>query len=276
MARAKRKQQGTRRVDRERARLRLRRWAKFGLGGSALALLVAAFVTGLVPLPLPEREFPIHTLKVESTFEHVSREEVAAVVAPHAARGFFDTDVAAIRGELQAMPWVRSASVRRVWPDTLQVMLLEERAVARWAAGGLVNANGELFHPDIDASVDSARDGEEKLPVFTGPARSVAQVTDYYFALQRQLSPLGLRIERLAMDARRAWELTLDNGIRLTLGNRDAERQMQRFVRFYPQVMAARATDIAQIDLRYSNGFAVRWRTPAAQVAAGKNTGDAV
>ena len=102
------------------------------------------------------------------------------------------------------------------------------------------------------------------------------QVTAYYFDLQRQLSPLGLRIVSLGMDARRAWELTLDNGISLTLGSRDAERQMQRFVRFYPQVMAARASDIAQIDLRYSNGFAVRWRTPAAQAAAGKNTGDAV
>ncbi len=271
MGKVKRKRQGVRRVDRELARQRLRRWAGFGFGGAALTLLVSAFVSGLVPLPLPEREFPIHTLKVESTFERVSREEVAALVAPHAARGFFDADVAAIRSELQALPWVRSASVRRVWPDALQVTLLEERAVARWAAGGLVNASGELFHPPLEPS-----DGAAELPLLAGPARSTVQVTDYYLALQRQLSPLGLHVERLAMDARRAWELTLDNGIRLTLGNKDAERQMQRFVRFYPQVMAARATDIAQIDLRYSNGFAVRWRTPAAQASATKNLGDAV
>lgn len=269
MRKLRRKQQGIRRVDRALARRRLRRWAGFGLGGTTLALLISAFVTGLVPLPLPEREFPIRMLKVESTFERVSREEVAAVVAPHAARGFFEADVTSIRSELQALPWVHAAAVRRVWPDTLQVAVVEEHAVARWAAGGLLNADGMLFHPPQD-------DAQSALPVLAGPARSTTQVTAYYFDLQRQLSPLGLRIVSLGMDARRAWELTLDNGISLTLGSRDAERQMQRFVRFYPQVMAARASDIAQIDLRYSNGFAVRWRTPAAQAAAGKNTGDAV
>lgn len=264
----RKRRQGTRRADREHARRRLRKWAGLVLGGCTLALVASAFAAGLVPLPLPEREFPIRLLKVEGTFERVGREEVAATVAPH-ARGFFETDVAAIRDALVDLPWVRAASVRRVWPDTLHITLIEERALARWAEGGLVNDEGEVFHPPRDDAGD--------LPLLAGPPRSAAQVVDYYLALQRELSPLGLKVAHLGMDARRAWELTLSNGIRLTLGNKDADRQVQRFVRFYPRVMAARAAEIEQVDLRYSNGFAVRWRAPgAAQAAAAKQTGDAV
>lgn len=265
----RKRKQGTRRADRERARRRLRRWAGFGLSGCTLGLVLGAFAAGVIPLPLPEREFPIRTLKVESTFERVSREEVTATVAPH-ARGFFETDVAAIRGALVELPWVRAASVRRVWPDALHVTLVEEQAAARWAGGGLVSVDGKVFHPP-----QGEADG---LPLLEGPSRSARQMVDYYFALQRELAPLGLQIVHLGMDARRAWELTLSNGIRLTLGSRDADRQVQRFVRFYPQVMAARAAEIEQVDLRYSNGFAVRWRASgaAARASAAEKTGDAV
>lgn len=268
--RARKRRQGTRRADREFARRRLRKWVGAGLAGATLMAAVAAFASGLVPLPLPEREFPIRTLKVEGTFEHVGRDEVAAVVAPLAARGFFETDVGGIRAALLELPWVRAASVRRVWPDALHVTLIEERAVARWDEGGLVNAEGRVFHPATDETPDG-------LPLLKGPPRSAPQLVSSYQILQRELAPLGLAIVDLRMDARRAWELTLANGIRLTLGRQDAEQQVRRFASLYPGAMAARAADIEQVDLRYSNGFAVRWRTPEGSAqAAVKKTGDAV
>ncbi|MDR2876839.1 MAG: cell division protein FtsQ/DivIB [Chromatiales bacterium] len=268
----RRRQGGTRRVDRAFARKRLFKWAGAGLAGVALAGAVAVFSFGLVPLPLPlpERDFPIRTLKVEGAFEHVGRDEVTAVVAPLVAQGFFDTDVANIRVALLDLPWVRAAAVRRVWPDTLHVTLIEERAVARWEEGGLVNAEGRVFYPAAD-------DVPKGLPLLKGPTRNAPQVVASYLALQQELAPLGLAIVDLSMDARRAWELTLTNGIRLTLGRQDAQHQVQRFVSLYPRVMAARAADIEQVDLRYSNGFAVRWRAPSASAqVTPKKTGDAV
>lgn len=266
----RRRRQGVRRTERDAARLRLRRVSAWSAGGGALALLIGAFASGLVSLPLPEAEFPLRTLRVESAFERVSREEILAVVQPRAAAGFFGADMGTIRRELVDLPWVRAASVRRVWPDTLQVTLIEEQAVARWGEGGLVNGEGEVFHPP--------REEGGELPLLTGPERSAAQVVAFHREAERLLEPLGLRIATLAMDARRSWEMTLGNGIRLTLGSKDAERQITRFAEFYPRVLAARAAEIDRIDLRYSNGFAVRWNAAAtaARVTGHKMTGDAV
>ena len=48
---------------------------------------------------------------------------------------------------MEALPWVASASVRRQWPNQLQIVINEHQAVARWKNDILINGNGELFRP---------------------------------------------------------------------------------------------------------------------------------
>jgi cell division protein FtsQ len=262
------RRRGARRIEGRPVRRTWRR-ALAALVVAGVALLALGFERGAIRLPEPS--FAIRTVKVESTFERVSRDEVAAVVAPYARSGFFEVDLKAVREALVALPWVRTATVRRVWPDTLHVVLAEERPVARWRDSGLVNDQGEVFYPD------DARAAGAELPLLEGPERTSAAVLGYFREVSDQLAPLGLQVVHLSMDARRAWEITLGNGMHLTLGRRAADQQLRRFVHFYPGMMAARAADIVEVDLRYSNGFAVRWRggPAAAQAQAAKKTGDA-
>jgi cell division protein FtsQ len=262
------RRRGARRVDPVLARRRWRRWGVALVIGGGCALAFMAISAGLVRLP--ERDFAIRTVRIESTFERVRRQDIAAVVAPYAASGFFQVDLKAIRESLVAMPWIRSAAVRRVWPDTLYIAVVEEKPVARWGGSGLVNEQGEVFYPD-----DAERIGGG-LPLLEGPPHAAKAVLVYYRAVTDQLAPLGLGVARLSVDARRARELTLSNGLHLTLGRRDADGQLRRFIHFYPAVMAGRTADIAAVDLRYTNGFALRWRPAAAQPQAAKKRGDAV
>lgn len=264
---AKRRQQAARHNAPVGTRARLRRWLAAPLVVAVVALTSWAFAEGIVAPPEPD--FPIRTLKVEATFKEVSAQEVAAVVVPLVARGFFETDVGAIKQGLNALPWVQSVSVRRVWPDALHVTVIEQEAVAQWADVGLLNPDGELFTP-------AATERSAGLPRLEGPPRTSQLVMARYRQLSARLDPLGLGIERLSMDPRRAWELTLDNGVTLILGRKDTERQVQRFVRHWPGVIAARAAEIAEVDLRYPSGFAVKWHAQGAPAQAGvaRRTGD--
>ncbi len=65
---------------------------------------------------------------------------------------------------------------------------------------------------------------------------------------------------RLVVTDRRAWQMTLDNGIELRFGRGDVDALLDRFARVYLRVLSASATRIAAVDLRYTNGFAVRWK----------------
>lgn len=236
---------------RERRADRRRRLARLGVAacGAALAIAGAWSVLGA----LKAAEFPIRSVQVEGRFSHVQAERVSRIVAPYAAAGFFRTDVAAVKQALEALPWVDATAVRRVWPDVLHVTVLEQRPVARWGERALVNARGEVFAP-------RGRADDLALPALQGPPGSAPQVLAFYRQAREVVAPLEVALARVHMDERRAWRLELENGIAVTLGREQGIERLRRFARFYPRVVGRRVAEVAGVDLRYTNGFAVRWR----------------
>ena len=241
-----------------------------GLLWAAAVLTLAAaggagvwYAGGGVPLALPSMDlaemgrFPFRRLKVTGPFRHVSAAQVRDIVAPFAARGFFGTDVGAIHDAVEALPWVDRAAVRRVWPDLLQVTVTEQVAVARWGARALLNGRGEVFRPPADTLPDG-------LPRLAGPPGSAPRVLARWRELEAELAPVGRKVTVLSLTSRRSWQARLDDGIRLALGKSAPVARLKRFLRYYPRVAAGREGRIEDVDLRYANGFAVRWREGAA------------
>jgi cell division protein FtsQ len=173
---------------------------------------------------------------------------VQAIFA-HVGRGnFFAAPIEELRARLERLPWVRRAAVRRVWPDGLEVSLEEQLPLARWAAGGLVNEQGERF----------AGEAAAELPLFSGPAGSESEIARRYARFSRLLAPFGSPIERLKLSERLAWEVALANGLEFKLG-RDADAAEAKLERFLATYQAnASAPVAAVVDLRYPNGFAMR------------------
>lgn len=217
-----------------------------------LALLVGGGAWGAQQL-LDPQQFPLRTVRIESPLKHVPQALISATVRPHVGAGFLGVDVDAVRDGLEALPWIQSASVRRAWPDKLVVRVTEQQVLARWGKDALVNMRGELFKPPMESSW-------ERLPLLRGPHDTSHMVAEQYVAMQGMLRPLGLTISHLSLNERRALSMRLDNGLKLGLGRQDTDLRLLRFVRVFPQVVKSRLAAIDSIDLRYTNGFAVRWR----------------
>jgi cell division protein FtsQ len=93
-----------------------------------------------------------------------------------------------------------------------------------------------------------------------GPASTQALVLNQFRAMNKAIAPLNLYIKRIDLDARRAWRLSLNNGIELLLGRAGSNTHLQRFVQVYPSLLATPAgNNIERVDMRYGNGLAVRW-----------------
>ena len=196
---------------------------------------------------------PILRLVVEGEFIHVSRDDVRAAVRPFVQGGFFGSDLASVQTAVLGIPWVAWAAVQREWPDGLRLRVIERRAVAQWADGGLVDERGVLFRP-------AAASYPKALPMLRGPVGTQAMTLEHYAQWSRQLEMVNLHVTELLLDERRAWTLICDNGVHLVLGRNPEAAHLQRFTQVYPRALVSRIDSISQIDLRYPNGFAVRWK----------------
>lgn len=239
----------------------LRKWKSFlprinfhliGLSMLTLAV-VAGVVAGWLKLMDPQT-LPVRQVQLEAPFLHVSRDELYQAVKLVAKGGFFNVDVNEVTVAVETLPWVSSVSVQRVWPDTLRITVQEQKALARWRKVALVNEEGEIFSP----SAESFPDGLVELQ---GPDSTVAQMAAGFQIFKVTLQQTPLQMTRVVLSPRRAWQLELSGGETVLLGRKEMESRLQRFVGFYPQMMSEQAS-VRQVDMRYPNGFAVKWQKP--------------
>jgi len=198
---------------------------------------------------------PVHVISMDGPFQRVSPGQIEKAVTPYLAAGFMSADLDAIERAIEALPWVDHARVQRRWPMSLHVTVIEQTAVARWRDSGLLNARGELFDR-------SAAHVPSELPRLSGPDGTETAVAQRYLAAEARMLEAGLRIAALRLDERGAWEIDLDSGVTVRLGRQDVDERLDRFVRTAVPAIAQHIGDVSYVDMRYSNGFAIGWRTP--------------
>jgi cell division protein FtsQ len=221
---------------------------------AVILLVVAALVAGLFGLDhvLRPGTFPVRSVSFEGQFKHVDQQQLAKAMTPVVSGNFYLLDLDAIKRRAESVPWVHQASVRRLWPDGVHIRFTEQVLAARWGGSAWVNSTGEVV--DLQG-----REGMEGLPLFQGPEGTQAELLQQYTRLNEILASAGLRIVMLTLTARRTWLVGLDNSITLVLGREAPEEKVARFARLYPGTLAAQSARIKQVDLRYTNGFAVQW-----------------
>lgn len=214
------------------------------LFGIAVALILYGAVHYVIHLPI----FPLREIQLAGDVSHVTHEQVEAVATRELRGNFFTVDLAQLRAAFEKLPWARRVNVRRQWPDRLEITVEEYEPFARWGSTALVTAQGEVFEAAVNTT----------LPVLQGPEGSGPEVVNRFQEFQSALEPVGRRIVRATLSARRAWVLKLDDGVVLELGRDNLESRLAGFVAAYESTVAKLPQPASYVDLRYSNGFAVR------------------
>ena len=223
---------------------RLLNWIASLLYALSVVLMLYALLFVVVHLPT----FPIREVKVDGQLAHVNREQIKLIVAKHLKGNFFTLNLEKTRDAFEKLPWARNVSVRRRWPDKLDVVIEEHQALARWGNIALVNTHGELFQAAADA----------ELPVFYGPSNGAQEVTASYGAYSLVMNKANIKIAQVSLSPRRSWEIKTDKGLVIALGREEMQARLSKFARAYQSTISQLNVNVAYADLRYPNGFAVR------------------
>lgn len=199
------------------------------------------------------KEYPIKTVRVYGELKHIKPTHLNNQLAPALHNNFFQLDLTQTRAEIESMPWVHKAFLRKEWPDTLIVHITERVPVALWDDELLLGSDLSLF----------GRGEVSELPILPrlrGVEKDVPVVWSRYKKLNEMLAPLSLTVTELTMAERYSWRVLLSDGVELVVDENDWHNKITRFVQFYQKIPESERALLARADLRYDNGLAVKWK----------------
>jgi len=171
-----------------------------------LSALILAGRLGYFYLSDAER-FPITTIKVAASYEHITHKELETILAKYLSDSFFALPVSELQAQLNALHWIDTAYVERVWPDTLKIKLVEKKPIAVWG-NALMTKDGKLFN---EGSVSE----DLNIPHLKGPLTQQAEVLQVYEKLSKILSLYGLKASGLYLRDNQSWVLILGDGVKI-------------------------------------------------------------
>lgn len=222
----------------------------------SIFLLAGAVITLCYQFSAELLNQPIRSITIEGPFQRASALQIEESISSELGAGFFAANLKIIQKRIVALPWIDQANVARRWPGKLEISVTEQVPAAVWGEGSLLNTRGDLF-------VTDARHVPAELPRLSGPDGQSAIVAARYLQIREELIPLGLDVRRVQVDARGAWQMTLQNGVEIRLGRRDVEARTQLFLDVAASIISSREAEIEFVDMRYSNGFTIGWKNGA-------------
>lgn len=207
---------------------------------------------------IDEQRAPLKQIIIAGERKYVNDELIRDTIYTRHYGSFFELNIAEAHNSIEQLPWIYRASLRKEWPNTLKIYIVEQKPVAWWNGDLLINQYGDTFQ--VKESFDDL-----PLPQLYGPSGSEVTALEGYRAMQSLLAMSGLTIDELLLSERFAWDLKLNNGVKLRLGRSEFIDRLQRFVDLYP-ILETKPVDY--VDLRYDTGLSVGWKTTSKIITA--------
>jgi len=202
---------------------------------------------------------PVEAVRIAGDLTRVEHEEVRAAVVSALQSAM--TSVSDIAAAIENLDWARDASVRRVWPQTLQVWVERAAITARWGEDRYLTTGGDV--------VAAPEPPLEALPNLSGTLSSGVETMRVYEMLSGRLAAHGIGLTSLEETDLGGWRLTLDTGATVLLGAEDLAGRIDRVLIVYEDALRDRTHEVARLDARYGSGVAVRWRPDGERPVAG-------
>jgi cell division protein FtsQ len=211
--------------------------------------------------------FSVGDIMVEGR-ETTAPETILEALAAGRGTPIFGVDLERAKERLEALPWVRSATVVRRLPDTLYVRLAERAPLALWQHDGKI----ELI--DRDGGVIPVRrlDRFAKLPLVVGT--DAAGHAAELLAMLATEPELALRVTAAVRVGGRRWDLHLDDAVDVMLPETGAAEAWSRLAQL-ERTQKLLERQIERVDLRLPDRLVLRLPPqpqPAAEAKKGRQT----
>lgn len=207
---------------------------------------------------------PIKYVRTEGVFQYISKDEIKTALLPLVKTGILSADMQAIHDAVAKLPWVETVSVKRVWPDAIDIRVYEKKPYVRWGTGSLINEQGVIFTPGNIAQFQG-------LTLLIGPEKQQTKALEIMKGVKTALADQSMEMAEFNINDRWSWKIKLATGMDILLGRNDQLKKLQRFLKTLAVLGQERVDAAAVVDLRYPNGYAVSWKPGSKKIDWVKN-----
>lgn len=193
----------------------------------------------------------ITKIQYVTEIKRVSIDDLRGISSKIYDEGFLQINLSDIKEEIEQVNWVKSVSLERRWPDQINITIEEEDIVGWWNKDSIINSKGNLFLLDHQ-SLPSG------LIEFNGPNGQQAMVFEKYLLFAEELTARGILIEKVTLDFKGSWSVTIRPNITLRFGKENISERFDRFLMIWDESLLDNLAVIEYIDLRYAEGFSVK------------------
>jgi cell division protein FtsQ len=205
---------------------------------------------------------PIRYVKVVGDYQFISPDILQKVVIPYVSTGFFNVNIESADEALVQIPGVSRATLKRVWPDKVEIRVKEKTAQATLPDGSVYAMDGTVFQPILSPNLS-------QLPVFAGAVSDLPAIKNFYDSASFLLLKQGFQVTYVGCDGLGSWTLGVKHGVddavqashmTIVLGQDHLLEKLTRFVQHYSMLEETNGGKIpVSVDLRYSLGFAAKY-----------------
>ena len=213
-----------------------------------LLIILVSLIFGFIYTSINQ---PLTSIKIEGDLKRVSTKRVDSIVSEIMNQGFLTINQSKYKDRLENIDWVKSVRINKEWPNKINILLIEDDVVGLWNQKLLLNSSGELYNLD-------QRIVPKELIQFSGPDDRVNDVYEKFNIYNNELVTRGILIEKIELNLRGSWEITIRPSITIKLGGEDTQERFERFLTILDQSLLENFEIISYIDLRYTEGFSIK------------------
>ncbi|MCB1501792.1 MAG: cell division protein FtsQ/DivIB [Bauldia sp.] len=170
-------------------------------------------------------------------------------------------DVTGARERIESLPWVKQVTLRKVYPDTLRIQIVERTPFAVWQHGtvfSLIEEDGRVISDRVDARYAG-------LPLVVGEGAD--KRAGEFVALMDEFPSLKPKVKAGVLVSNRRWNVMLVNGVEIMLPAEDPADALIQAVAL-DDGHGVFSREIAAIDMRLSTRLVFRLTEEGAKVRA--------
>ena len=209
-------------------------------------IIIIFFLLSLILYLSDSFVYPIEEVEITSTTSNYDTEKINDIVASIQGQDLLSLDLGDIKRSVRSDDWIRDVEIKKSFPDTLEIIIIPQQPFAIY--------NSKIMM--MDGSVIGAPSLPLDLPIIMDHTNDSQSSMNTMILTVKLLQKIDLDIKKVEIHDSLIKVFTSTN---MLISDRvNYEVNLNRLVISFQDLKKLFKREIKSIDMRYSNGFAIK------------------